>query len=179
MPALRDAPVVLVEEPGRAPLHVVLLEPLEVGRDGPGLLLDDPQVSRHHLELRPESGQVWVRDLGSTHGTTLDGLPVTEPVTLGPESVIRLGNTTIVLAGLRLAESSWQSGTGRPRSSIERVAAEVTAAGAAVRKAFQADRTVTIAFSDIESSTELASSLGDAQWFEVLSVHNAIIRRAV
>lgn len=179
MPALKDAPVVLVEEPGRAPLHVVLVEPLEVGRDGPGLLVDDPQVSRHHLELRPERGGVWVRDLGTTHGTTLDGVALTEPAVLQPGSVVRLGNTTIVLTGIRLADSSWLAGTGRPRSSIERVAAEATAAGPDVRQAVRADRTVTIAFSDIESSTELASSMGDAGWFEVLSLHNDIIRSAV
>lgn len=179
MPALRDAPVVLVEEPGRAPLHVVLVEPLEVGRYGPGLLVDDPQVSRRHLELRPEGGRVWVRDLGTTHGTTLDGVRVTEPAVLEPGSVVRLGNTTVVLTGIHLADSSWLGGAGRPRSSIERVAAEATAAGREVREAVQADRTVTIAFSDIESSTELASSLGDARWFEVLTFHNDIIRRAV
>lgn len=179
MPALRDAPVVLVEEPGRAPLHVILVEPLEVGRDGAGLLVGDPQVSRHHLELRPEGRRVWVRDLGATHGTTLDGVRLNEPVLLQPGSVVRLGNTTIALAGIRDAGSTWSSGTGRPRSSIERVAAEVVASGPAVRNAVRADRTVTIAFSDIESSTELATSLGDAHWFEVLSVHNDIIRRAV
>lgn len=179
MPVLTDAPIVLVEEPGRTPLHVVLVEPLEVGRDGLGLLVDDPQVSRHHLELSPEGGRVWVRDLGTTHGTTLDGVRVTEPVVLGPGSVVRLGNTSIVLAAIRHAGSTWLTGTGRPRTSIERVAAEAVAAGSAVRNAMRADRTVTIAFSDIESSTELASSLGDKRWFELLSVHNDIIRRAV
>jgi adenylate cyclase len=39
--------------------------------------------------------------------------------------------------------------------------------------------TITILFSDIESSTERATAMGDAAWFELLEVHNAIIRTAV
>ena len=36
--------------------------------------------------------------------------------------------------------------------------------------------TVTILFSDIESSTELATSLGDIAWYEVLDTHNRTFR---
>ena len=39
--------------------------------------------------------------------------------------------------------------------------------------------TITILFSDIESSTERATAMGDAAWFELLEVHNAVIRTAV
>jgi class 3 adenylate cyclase len=34
-------------------------------------------------------------------------------------------------------------------------------------------------FSDIEGSTRRATQLGDASWMEVLSIHNAIVRRQV
>src|SRR4029453_1749255 len=37
--------------------------------------------------------------------------------------------------------------------------------------------TVTIVFSDIESSTEMALRLGATAWFERLGVHNELIRR--
>ncbi|MEL7209044.1 MAG: adenylate/guanylate cyclase domain-containing protein, partial [Actinomycetota bacterium] len=36
--------------------------------------------------------------------------------------------------------------------------------------------TVTVVFSDIESSTEQALRLGDERWFEVLSGHNDLVR---
>ena len=39
--------------------------------------------------------------------------------------------------------------------------------------------TVTIVFSDIESSTQRATSMGDASWMKVLSAHNDIIKRHV
>ena len=37
--------------------------------------------------------------------------------------------------------------------------------------------TITIVFSDIESSTERATSLGDTAWMQVLNRHNEIVRR--
>jgi class 3 adenylate cyclase len=39
--------------------------------------------------------------------------------------------------------------------------------------------TVTIIFSDIESSTEMASRLGDSLWMQVLDAHNRIVRDEV
>jgi class 3 adenylate cyclase len=39
--------------------------------------------------------------------------------------------------------------------------------------------TVTIVFSDIEASTEMASRLGDTLWMQVLDAHNKIIREQV
>ena len=39
--------------------------------------------------------------------------------------------------------------------------------------------TVTIVFSDIESSTEMASRLGDTLWMQVLDAHNRIVREEV
>jgi eukaryotic-like serine/threonine-protein kinase len=41
------------------------------------------------------------------------------------------------------------------------------------------DGTVTILFSDIESSTEINERLGDRRWIEVLREHNAIVRDSV
>lgn len=42
-----------------------------------------------------------------------------------------------------------------------------------------ADNTVTIMFSDIESSTEIALSIGDERWYEVLSRHNQLVEKRV
>ncbi|RMH38912.1 MAG: FHA domain-containing protein [Deltaproteobacteria bacterium] len=49
------------------------------GRDC-DLILDDPQVSRRHAELRATPEGVFVRDLGSTNGTFWQGSRVTEAV---------------------------------------------------------------------------------------------------
>ncbi len=56
--------------------------------------LSDTQVSRHHAEVRPGRGEYRIIDLGSTNGTLLNGVVVSDhPLTDGDEIVI--GNTTI------------------------------------------------------------------------------------
>lgn len=139
-------PVVVVREPGRSALFVIVREPFEIGRGGSGLLVDDPRVSRHHLELRPDGADgVIVEDLGSANGTTLDGRLLSGAEKLGPGATLRIGDTIIK----RAPSSTWGEGT------------------------------VTIVFSDIESSTAQAQSYGDARWFEILAAHNEIVRHAL
>ena len=60
---------------------VPLLAPVTVigrGQDA-DLRLSDPGVSRHHAQVELRDGDVWLEDLGSTNGTTVDGAPVTSP----------------------------------------------------------------------------------------------------
>ena len=96
-----DIPTIVIREPGRTALHVLVIEPIYVGRGGSGILLDDPQVSRQHLELIPERDGLWIRDCGSTHGTSLDDIPVNEKMLLMERSVVRLGNVTIELCNIK------------------------------------------------------------------------------
>ena len=70
----------------------------EVGRDcEPGILLDDPAVSRRHLRLEPTDDGLVVVDLGSANGTTVDGERLTDPRLLRPGSRLRLGETEIMV----------------------------------------------------------------------------------
>jgi len=63
-------------------------------------------------------------------------------------------------------------------TSIDKVAASAAVEAQAIAaQPLGGDDTVTIVFSDIESSTERAMALGDQRWFEVLGAHNAIVRR--
>ena len=55
------------------------------------VVLSDPQVSRHHAELRNDHGRWVLRDLGSTHGTTRGGHRLDRPVILHHGDVIGLG----------------------------------------------------------------------------------------
>jgi Nif-specific regulatory protein len=56
-------------------------EPLTVGRDrGNALHLRDLAVSRHHCVIESSEGRLLLRDLGSSHGTFVNGMPVTERV---------------------------------------------------------------------------------------------------
>lgn len=173
---MADPPVVVVREPGRTALHLVLHEALEVGRDCAGVLLDDPGVSRRHLLLRPDGDRVVVEDLGSTNGTTVDGERVDGPVDLAPDAVVQLGDTTVQLAGRAAGGRPPAPDDAVPTTSIERVAAEVAADRPPPPRAALRDGTVTIVFTDIESSTELAEAFGDERWFAVLTTHNRVVR---
>lgn len=66
------------------------------------------------------------------------------------------------------------------RTSIDIVAEAVQSSGLAeVDELLNDEGTLTIVFSDIESSTEMAAAMGDAKWMRVLAAHNEIVRQRV
>ena len=77
------------------------VDPVVVGRQGFATVgIDDPGVSRRHLRIGVGAGGVWLEDLASTNGTTVDASPVLEPFTgVTQASRISLGNTKIRLIG--------------------------------------------------------------------------------
>src|SRR3954452_20982971 len=54
------------------------------------VVLDDPNVSRHHAEVRPSGGSWIVNDLGSTHRSKVNGRRVNGPHALKRGDVIEL-----------------------------------------------------------------------------------------
>jgi hypothetical protein len=77
---------------------VPLLAPVTVigrGQDA-DLRLSDPGVSRHHAQVELRDGEVWLEDLGSTNGTTLDGASVTSPTVLTSGQRIAVGSSVLV-----------------------------------------------------------------------------------
>ena len=73
--------------------------PARIGRaaDCALCLEEDIAVSRRHAELYQRDGQLRLRDLNSTHGTYLNGRPMTdEQLHFGDR--IRIGNTVLVVA---------------------------------------------------------------------------------
>lgn len=66
--------------------------PITIGRDArQTLVFDDTQLSRRHTQVSLVNGEVVAEDLKSTNGTFLDGVRLTEPVTLKEGQVIRVG----------------------------------------------------------------------------------------
>jgi phosphoserine phosphatase RsbU/P len=79
------------------PVRRALTEsPLVLGRvPDVGLVLDHHTVSRRHAEMICDLyGRWWIRDLGSTNGTTIDGRPIAEHL-LSPGDVIGVGDYTL------------------------------------------------------------------------------------
>jgi two-component system, cell cycle response regulator len=75
--------------------HWVVTDSSVLGREPDQLLLRDPEISRRHAQVVVESGLHFLRDLGSTNGTLLNGLPVTDDEILRNGDKIALGRTVI------------------------------------------------------------------------------------
>lgn len=88
----------VVAGPDAGGVHLLRGGEVRVGRSTEAeVRLDDPDVSRLHCVVRVDgSGQLAVADLGSTNGTTVDGVPVTgHPLALRPGSTLRLGESAL------------------------------------------------------------------------------------
>jgi hypothetical protein len=59
------------------------------------VVLDDPNVSRHHAEVRPSGGSWIVNDLGSTNGIKINGRRIRGPESLKAGDVIELGTSSV------------------------------------------------------------------------------------
>ena len=196
-----EYPVIIVKQPNRHTLRLQVVEPLEVGRECDGLLIADAQASRRHALITPRGAEVLIEDLGSTNGTFLDGARVEMPVVLRPGAVVAVGDTTIELfQAVHTNRATLSPGSRETVVSVPGEATTIRASGEnvpgaretsidAVARSVRETRellgphdyegTITIVFSDIESSTERAAAVGDTAWMRVLNRHNEIIRRNV
>jgi len=64
-----------------------------VGRDsGADVVLAHQDISRRHALIWSQGGQSWIRDLGSSNGTTLDGSSVERDLRINEGSVVAFGS---------------------------------------------------------------------------------------
>jgi adenylate cyclase len=183
-------PVILVKQPGKKALYVQLHESIDVGRDCDGLVVADALVSRCHISLELAGDDVVLTDLGSTNGTFVDGVRVTSAVVLDKGAEVKLGETILEL----LPDNDPRRTVMFRNTTLVAQEGQIVSAEAASEAADEGttkvverrtplpdeDRgTITIVFSDIVSSTERATALGDVAWMEVLAAHNEIVRRNV
>lgn len=91
---------------------------LVIGREAGQLSLDDPELSRTHAVIRLAGEAVEIQDLGSLNGTWVNGTRITSAVPLNPGDIIRIGQTTLEVAGGRPTRSAPELhpfvDTGRP-----------------------------------------------------------------
>jgi hypothetical protein len=67
-----------------------------LGREGCELWIEDPSVSRRHAEIYLEGEAVYLRDLGSSNGTWINGQPVgPHPVAIQPGWTIHIGQSSL------------------------------------------------------------------------------------
>ena len=95
--------IVTVElrQPGEGPSRIPLSGPVEIGREGDGIRVRDRLVSRRHALLTPSPDGLVVQDLGSTHGTLVDGQPITGRTVAGPGQVVGIGLCDVTVTAVQ------------------------------------------------------------------------------
>src|SRR5438876_147448 len=76
-------------------VHVLDSAAMSVGR-GPQndlALPDDDYASAEHARLEPRRDGIWLEDSGSTNGTYVNGVKVSQPRKLVPGDIVRVGET--------------------------------------------------------------------------------------
>ncbi len=80
-------------------------EEVTLGRDPKnGIVIDDVQVSRQHLRIFRQKGEIFVEDLKSTNGTLLNGKPLTKAqkvkngdlLTIGPSNICEVRTAAVI-----------------------------------------------------------------------------------
>ncbi|MES9519799.1 FHA domain-containing protein, partial [Streptomyces capoamus] len=102
-PELDEAPTQLhvVAGPDAGGVHLLHGGRITVGRSADAdVPLDDPDVSRLHCAVTVDAdGRISVADLGSTNGTSLDGVRVSErPVRVPAGGLLRIGESALRVA---------------------------------------------------------------------------------
>lgn len=62
------------------------------------IAIDEPFVSAEHAELAFDRGRWWIRDLGSTNGTFLNGTQVTVPTGVRAGDIVQFGRIKLQFA---------------------------------------------------------------------------------
>lgn len=88
-------PAVVVTSGPEAGRRVELGVEMAIGREDGDLVLEDPEVSRHHAVLRRSGDSVVVEDLDSTNGTFVNGERIRRPISVGVGDQVRVGRTTL------------------------------------------------------------------------------------
>ncbi|MGC0420752.1 FHA domain-containing protein [Embleya sp. AB8] len=114
-PAAGSPQLRVVGGPDAGGVHLLHQGGVRIGRAPEAeVRLGDPDLSRLHAELWIEPGRIRVADLGSTNGTTVDGMPIgREPVELPPGSLLRVGESTLQTF-LPLPYGSLEDAPGEP-----------------------------------------------------------------
>jgi pSer/pThr/pTyr-binding forkhead associated (FHA) protein len=88
-------PFLILRSGARSGERIEVLDELVVGRENADVTVDDDEVSRRHLAVRPHDDGVELEDLGSTNGTFVDGARLSAAVVISESARVTIGETEI------------------------------------------------------------------------------------
>ncbi|HEX5619154.1 MAG TPA: FHA domain-containing protein [Solirubrobacteraceae bacterium] len=154
--------------------RVPLVTDVTLGRaPGSTVVLSDPSVSRVHARISAGNGEgVVLEDVGSSHGTYVDGVRVTGPVPLHDGAKIRLGDSELAVERRRDGEEAGRTLVVRASATALVPAAPgmhpKVRSGYALKRLDASEGSRRWILRDLESGTFLRLSDSDAQLFEQL-----------
>ncbi len=143
---------------------------LVIGRENADLTIDDAEVSRRHVAVRLEGGQLEVEDLGSANGTFVDGSRIAGPVKVGGGAKIRVGRTEFEVRGVLPARGE--------EHDLTRAAASPIADPQATRSAPTLDPELTKARSLPDPQVTKARPIPDPQVTKARSIPDPQVTKA-
>jgi len=96
MPPGRRVSLAVLDGPDLGRIYRVESPSVIIGRGEAEVHLEDGEVSRHHARLEMRGGRAVVRDLGSTNGTFVDDVKVSE-AEIEDRGEFRVGQTRLML----------------------------------------------------------------------------------
>ena len=76
-------------------LHIVVEDQVVIGRETTGMRLRDARCSRRHVMVECRGERYYVRDLGSTNGTRLNGRIIERETHIGDGDKVQLGESVV------------------------------------------------------------------------------------
>ena len=118
--------------------RVILARPVvQIGRmTGNDLVLDDPQVSRHHAVVRWSPTGYEIEDLGSINGIQVDGQRIQGKTLLAPGQSISIGATDLIFNVLQGQPPHMQSRINSVSSGIATDKSDTVSGGPAPQQVF-------------------------------------------
>ena len=109
-------PTPMLFAPPRPPVRLYDRRDVVIGRSPEcDLPVESARASRRHAEVRRHGDRFWVRDLGSTNGTLVNGSRISGEHALQPGDRIEIGEVTVTFCHVApaLADSAHGSGVER------------------------------------------------------------------
>jgi len=162
--------ILIIERGVDSPNQIQLTgKTITLGRGrGADVIIDNTYVSSIHAEISMFESQFFIRDLGSTNGTFINGKKLSDQkVKLSIDDKIQLADGEVILKLVKQTKEeslSVQEGTNEENTSG--------------KKPFPTG-TVTFMFTDIYESTSMVDRLGDNKARIVLKDHERITRQEI